>query len=56
MVTQKKAYIRPEVTRRGDVEDVTQGLGSLGSGDILYRLKLMDEDNGCLIGKFCTGS
>lgn len=37
MVTQKKAYIRPEVSRCGDVEDITQGFGKLGSGDFIFQ-------------------
>ena len=33
----RKAYARPELIRRGDIAAVTQGWGSLGSGDIIFQ-------------------
>ena len=55
MVTRKKAYIRPEVTRRGDVEDITQGFGELGSGDLWAKATKHD---GCYLNnsRLCTYS
>lgn len=57
-VTQKKTYTSPELIRRGSIEEVTQGVGDMGTGDIFYRFTKQD---GCLtewgitVG-ICTGS
>ncbi len=43
---QKKTYEKPALIRRGDIESVTQGIGDLGSGDILYKFTRHD---GCYL-------
>lgn len=61
MLTQRKTYERPELVRRGDIEDVTQGWGSIGSGDLIFQVVKggWGTQEGCTGGidqVFCTGS
>jgi hypothetical protein len=36
MLMEKKVYRAPEVTPRGNVEEITQGFGEIGSGDLIF--------------------
>jgi hypothetical protein len=59
MLAQRKAYERPELVRRGDIEDVTQGFGNLGSGDLIFQFTDGEYGKeGCkyLNSPLCTGS
>lgn len=35
--TKKRDYVTPKITERGSIEQITQGWGELGTGDLIFH-------------------
>jgi hypothetical protein len=48
----RRAYTKPELIQRGTIAEVTQGIGSLGSGDMIFQFL---QKEGWPTGPFTDG-